>query len=198
MPDKDKKDTTRILERQFCVEKHRECAEMFFFSREPRSESKRKVNILKLWYLPHVKGMADKDTLQRRAKVKSWPQLYPNFTTIANSFGGLGDASGLCQSMESNPANTTVSETSFQIAGTPGWMRGGTIGTGDICMYSGSEYKNLQSFFSEAAVEAKVNTMAVTCFFYLFDICLSHHLWCSKQEPAGRALGVIKFHAYFD
>ena len=71
MPDKDKKDTTRILERQFCVEKHRKCAEMFFFSREPRSESKRKVNILKLWYLPHFKGIADKATLQRRAKVKS-------------------------------------------------------------------------------------------------------------------------------
>lgn len=77
MPDKDKKDTTRILERQFCVEKHRKCAEMFFFSREPRSESKRKVNILKLWYLPHFKGIADAAG-KGQILAATLPQLYNN------------------------------------------------------------------------------------------------------------------------
>ena len=66
MPDYDKKGKPCILERQFCVEKHRKCAQIFCFLREPRSESQRKVNILKLWYVPHFKGIADKDTLQRR------------------------------------------------------------------------------------------------------------------------------------
>lgn len=70
-----------------CLENTGCCAQMhpgsvFLLFWELSSESKKRANTSKLWYLRYFEEVDEKEALQRRAKVEFWPNYTTTFVSL--------------------------------------------------------------------------------------------------------------------